>query len=523
MLDGGSAVRVMLLNATATGSSVTLSGLTLRNGDGGGGIGGGLLLRTPTASISDCIFETNANASNGGGLHFAGATLTITNSTFDRNTLATMNGAFINEGEGGGAYIDVTGSLSVMNSTFTGNGNAGRQTRFGGAMRLVGGGSVTIEDTTVTDNLSDDNGTPGVYTLDMGEITITRSTFSDNLRDPACDYPTTVHGGDQVYLRSTTNVTISESVFSGTLSPCQHLPNGGGGSALRVEQVTSGEARIVNSMFFDNDSGPARAVNISNIAGDGGATLTNNTFSGNASSHATAGDILVTSFGTVGVHLYNNIFWGPAGADVVNVSALAGVPVEIHNNDIDLAALTVSADAVYVEDNVTNLNIDPLFVDQAGGDLHIAWNSPVKDQGDNAAPSIGTVDIDGDARVLNGTVDMGADETSGTQPPPPDDPPQESTFTPTSGVLVIPELQISPTKAYRVELTRLNVPGYVFELSNFSKVKPTSNPAGTFSLKTGVLELFAVQVGGGGTTWHVQMLKRAVGFIFDMTSAKKNN
>ena len=38
------------------------------------------------------------------------------------------------------------------------------------------------------------------------------------LLDPACDYPTTVHGGDQVYLRSTTHVTISESVFSGTRS-----------------------------------------------------------------------------------------------------------------------------------------------------------------------------------------------------------------------------------------------------------------------------------------------------------------
>ena len=63
-----------------------------------------------------------------------------------------------------------------------------------------------------------------------------------------------------------------------------------------------------------------------------------------------------------------------------------------------------------------------MFVDEAGGDLHLQPGSPCIDAGDNSAPALPTTDIDEDDRKIddptvpdtgNGTppiVDMGADE-----------------------------------------------------------------------------------------------------------------
>ena len=55
---------------------------------------------------------------------------------------------------------------------------------------------------------------------------------------------------------------------------------------------------------------------------------------------------------------------------------------------------------------------DPLFVDAAGGDLRLRPGSPAIDAGNNVAVPEGiTTDLAGWARIINGTVDMGAYET----------------------------------------------------------------------------------------------------------------
>ncbi len=58
-----------------------------------------------------------------------------------------------------------------------------------------------------------------------------------------------------------------------------------------------------------------------------------------------------------------------------------------------------------------NIDDDPLFVDPARGDYHIALGSPAINSGDPAfTPEPGGTDIDGQKRVWNGRVDMGSDE-----------------------------------------------------------------------------------------------------------------
>jgi len=62
-------------------------------------------------------------------------------------------------------------------------------------------------------------------------------------------------------------------------------------------------------------------------------------------------------------------------------------------------------------DSTGLVGLDPLLVNPVSGDLHISAGSPAINAGENlTSAQMGTVDIDGNARIVNGTVDIGADE-----------------------------------------------------------------------------------------------------------------
>jgi hypothetical protein len=128
-VDGNAASTVFQI---APGKIVTISGLTIRNGEGN--FGGGIL--------------------NGDS-----ATLTIINSTLSGNT----------GGNGGGSFN--SGTLSVINSTVSGN-----TASEGGAIYNSGAGALTITNSTFSSNTA---GAGGV-SLNLGTLQIANSTLSDN-------------------------------------------------------------------------------------------------------------------------------------------------------------------------------------------------------------------------------------------------------------------------------------------------------------------------------------------------------
>ncbi|OAD20687.1 Na-Ca exchanger/integrin-beta4 domain protein [Candidatus Thiomargarita nelsonii] len=85
-------------------------------------------------------------------------------------------------------------------------------------------------------------------------------------------------------------------------------------------------------------------------------------------------------------------------------------PVEIFNNDFDQSANGFYLKILILIDPSNLNNINPLFVDAGNSDYHLQAGSPCIEAGNNAAPSIPTTDKDGNPRIVNTLVDIGAYE-----------------------------------------------------------------------------------------------------------------
>lgn len=98
-----------------------------------------------------------------------------------------------------------------------------------------------------------------------------------------------------------------------------------------------------------------------------------------------------------------------AGGGGINNGSVANSIVydNVGGNIFDTKAMFNVCSFPYIDaSGVTN---EPLFVNEANGDFHLASNSPCINSGNNAYVS-GTNDLDGNPRIVGGTVDMGAYE-----------------------------------------------------------------------------------------------------------------
>lgn len=103
----------------------------------------------------------------------------------------------------------------------------------------------------------------------------------------------------------------------------------------------------------------------------------------------------------VQLSVVNSIIWNPA-ADDFNVAAPSLTPTELSYSDVKDGDLL---------GQLGNVSIDPHFADPVHGDYHLLPASPVLNLGDNSVSDLPLNDLDGDLRVQNDTVDIGADES----------------------------------------------------------------------------------------------------------------
>ena len=138
---------------------------------------------------------------------------------------------------------------------------------------------------------------------------------------------------------------------------------------------------------------------IGNTASDGGGgvwacTLRNCTLTGNRIWGDGYGG------GAVASTLYNCIVWD-------NESGWYGETNNYYNSTFHYSCTTPMPSGSY--DKGGNIDGDPLFVNAATNNFRLQANSPCIDAGTNEFV-VGTVDLDGKARIVGGRVDMGAYE-----------------------------------------------------------------------------------------------------------------
>lgn len=169
IIDGGALDRVFDFGFGNAES--TLSNLTIRNGNSGGGFdkGGGIDNRNTRLTISDVILTGNSADGDGGGLEAGGSSVTvITNSTISGNTATSRRG--------GGLFTQ--GTLSLTNVTFSGNSAAQ-----GGGFNCQG--NCTATNITVTANSASTSG-DGIEVSGGGTVSLRNSIVANNAAGQEC-------------------------------------------------------------------------------------------------------------------------------------------------------------------------------------------------------------------------------------------------------------------------------------------------------------------------------------------------
>ncbi|MEW6359460.1 MAG: choice-of-anchor Q domain-containing protein, partial [Planctomycetota bacterium] len=251
-VSGNDASRIFNVDdGTGAQIAVTLSGLTLTNGNTAGGFGGAIWSQE-NLTIQACVITGNSASQLGGGIYNGGGTVTVNSSTISGNTAV---GFF--DGRGGGIFND-HGTLTVNSSTISGNTAAGFMANGNGGGICTWDGTLTVNSSTISGNTVGWSG-GGIF-IDSGTVTVNSSTISGNTAD--------LDGGG--ILIDSGTVTVNSSTISGNTAG---FFNGGGVYIL-------GGTMTVNSSTISGNTGGRDGGGIYIWAGT--ATVNSSTISGNA-------------------------------------------------------------------------------------------------------------------------------------------------------------------------------------------------------------------------------------------------
>jgi len=384
--------------------SVVVTGTTISNNVADAG-GGGLYFDSTspaTLSISDSTITGNSSGDNGGGLYAIHTDVTITNSTINFNEAG---------GNGGGVAAG-QGTLHVSGS-FIGNNTASA----GGGLSLYNNES-TIEFTTISGNQSTNDGGGGLYANDDAtdsNLTVRNTTISGN---------TSQYYGGGLYLDNSGTTDIQNSTISGNTAALN-----GGGAAVGYQSTgfSMTQTTVTNNTATSPDSGPA-------VGGVLVATPLPTVAAARKSARAAKAADKAPGEHTKPDHAKGQ----GVRAAVVDSIAVTGTIVS-GNAGEDIGAfdpLTVNSDHSIIGTVGTHVTVTDLGGSQLGltdpGLLPLADNggptqthalavgSPAKDKGPSPVPTFPGNDFDqrgaGFARVVDGTVDVGAFEAQAPVP-----------------------------------------------------------------------------------------------------------
>ncbi len=198
-VSGNNASRIFNIDGTSN-PTITISGLTLRNGNAGAGNSGGAIVHATAdgdVTLQSMVFTQNTAPDRGGALDMScnACNITINDSSFTANTAGLYGGAIGTEsgnnftvrrttisgnssaaGIGGGIFEDDVIML-IEDSTISGNTAA-----VGGGIFLYADTAATIRNSTISGNTATGGNGGGIYFYNEGGsvLTIQNSTIANN-------------------------------------------------------------------------------------------------------------------------------------------------------------------------------------------------------------------------------------------------------------------------------------------------------------------------------------------------------
>ncbi len=257
-ISGGDASQIFRVTPNGT---LSLSTMTIQNGNGNGASGGAILIDQGTLNIAGVSFEGNKAPGDGGAINNSSGTLNIVAGNFVGNKA---------DGKGGAIYTSGTGrSFTIAASNLNGN-SAGQS---GGAIYNVNSsGSSQISDVIFSGNLAtgDENtGGGAIFNAQNGNLSILRSAFNGNLSPSG--------NGGALFNNLSATVVISDTSFNGNLAGTPPSTTRRGGAIYNQAGLTITRVTLLNNAVF-GDGGA--------ITNDrkGNLTITNTSFTANAAS-----------------------------------------------------------------------------------------------------------------------------------------------------------------------------------------------------------------------------------------------
>lgn len=227
------------------GNTVSISGLSIINGNFRSGNGGGILNDHATLTLSDCTVKYNV-ADQGGGIYNDGAggsaTLTVTDSSVSNNgSIGGYGGGIYNDAFNGGATLTITHSAMSQNGALFLDDHLAVGT--GGGI-YNWGGMVTIANSLITLNFS---GLEAGGIFNGGTVTIVDSTLEYNNAGGNGKGNLPGAGGG---ISSWGTLTISNSTLTGNSAYGNDFKGPGYGGGI----YNNGPVMIMNSTLSDNSA-----------------------------------------------------------------------------------------------------------------------------------------------------------------------------------------------------------------------------------------------------------------------------
>jgi hypothetical protein len=331
-----------------------------------------------------------------------------------KNNLA-IYGGFPSTGNPGMAERDWVANVTILSGDLNGDDGPNFANNDENSYHVIFNNDNGIDETAILDGFTISGGNAngseilsrnggGLYNYNFCSPTLTNIIFIDNKAlvgggmanfnnsNPALNNVSFVnnHATGEGYGGGMANFFDSSPTLRNTTFSDNIASNDGGG----ISNFNNSNPNLFNVVFIGNTAQNGGGIDNDNNCSP---TLTNVTFSSNTANVGGGLRNISNSHPT----LTNLIVWNNAGGEITNnVNSAPSVTYSIVQGGYSGAG---------------NINLNPLFVDAANGNLRLQTCSPAINAGSNAAvPGDVTTDLDGNPRFYDGgIVDMGAYEFQG--------------------------------------------------------------------------------------------------------------